>query len=68
MASTRLALVVRLERLDVEIVLVGRRLGGGDVVGQRRRAVHLRLTLAEQVEVRPVEQQHQPSFRTPPPR
>ncbi len=55
----QLALVVRLHVLEREAVPRPRPLGRGDVVGERVRAVDLRLALPEQVEVRPVQQQHE---------
>src|SRR5690606_3633669 len=55
----RLALVVRLPVLEGQPETGGRPLGGRHVVGQRGPAVDLGLPLAEQVEVRAVEQQHE---------
>src|SRR5579871_3046754 len=47
----QLALVVGLQVLDREPVCCRGFRGRGDMVGQRRRSVHLRLALTEQVEV-----------------
>jgi hypothetical protein len=47
----------RLDVVDLEAVAGGRGPGGGDVVGEGGGAVHGRLTLAQEVEVRPVQEQ-----------
>ena len=51
-------LVVGLDVLEREAVLSRRHGGLGDVVGQGVAPVDLRLALAQQVEVRPGQQQH----------
>ena len=69
-ASTSSPSWLRWKASTVEPVLVRHPLGRGDVVGERRRAVDLRLALAEQVEVGPVQQQHDrpvTRIRTAPP-
>ena len=54
----QLAFVVRLVRLDAESKRLGGGGGEGDVVIERVRAVDVRLTLAEQIEVGSVQEQH----------